>query len=137
MNDRADLEKALQRLSKCLPQEASVAAEQRALARFRTLRRPRSRVWAYGGTAAACLLLSFVLSFGWHLPHRRPATAVQARFGPSLAAAGFVMLPYGQNDVPLEEAVIVRVEIQSATGSVNADLLVGQDGMARAFRLVE
>lgn len=139
MRDQADLEKALETLSKALPRQASPAAEQQVLARFRALRRSRSRsrMWTYGMLTAACLVLSFVLSFGWHVPHRRPELVAQPRPDSSLAAAGFVVLPYGQNDVPLEQPVIVRVKIQSATGTVNADLLVGQDGMARAFRLVE
>lgn len=139
MRDQADLEKALETLSKTLPRQASPGAEQQALARFRALRKSRSRsgMWTYGMGAAACLFLSFILSFGWHVSHRRPESVAQPRSDSSLAAAGFVLLPYGQNDVPLEQPVIVRVKIQSATGTVDADLLVGQDGMARAFRLVE
>lgn len=137
MRDQVDLEKALETLSKALPQQASPAAEQRALAQFRGLRRSRSRMWTYVASAAACLLLSFVLSFGWYVSHRHPQAVAHPRPYSSLAAAGFVVLPYGQNDVPLEQPVIVRVKIQSETGSINADLLVGQDGMARAFRLVE
>ncbi len=137
MRDQADLEKALETLSKVLPRQASPATEQRVLARFRGLRRRCSRIWIYGMSAAACFVLIFFLSLGWHGSHRRPEPIIQPRPDSSLAAAGFVVLPYGQNDVPLEQPVIVRVKIQSATGTVDADLLVGQDGMARAFRLVE
>jgi len=63
----------------------------------------------------------------------------------------FIALPYSQSEVPLEQPVIVRVRIpvselgamgvrsasMSAGESVNADLLVGQDGVARAVRLVQ
>jgi hypothetical protein len=61
------------------------------------------------------------------------------------------MLPYAQSDVPMEQAVIVRIKISASElgaigmplsgvprgGNVSADLLVGQDGVARAVRLVE
>ncbi len=137
MRDQADLGKALETLSKALPRQASPAAEQRVLARFRALRNSRSRIWTYGMGTAACLVLSFLLSFGRHVAHPRPQPVALPRPDSSLAAAGFVVLPYGQNDVPLEQPFIVRVKIQSATGTVDADLLVGQDGMARAYRLVE
>ena len=137
MRNEADLKNAIERFVASLPREASPAAEQRALARFRALRKPRSRVWAYAGGVAACLVLSLVLGIEWQASQDRPQRAGQAVPASSLAAAGFIMLPYGQNDVPLEQAVIVRVKMESATGSIDADLLVGQDGMARAFRLVE
>ncbi|MBV8865359.1 MAG: hypothetical protein JO210_08180 [Acidobacteriaceae bacterium] len=137
MRNEGDLKKAIERFVECLPREASPGAEQRALARFRALRKPRSRVWAYTGGMAACLVLSLILGIEWQASHSRPQQAAQALSESSLAAAGFIMLPYGQNDVPLEQAIIVRVKMESATGSIDADLLVGQDGMARAFRLVE
>jgi hypothetical protein len=61
----------------------------------------------------------------------------------------FVLLPYGQNDVPLEHPVIVRIQVPEAELSgfgvplpalpkgvtVEADLLIGQDGIARAVRV--
>ena len=63
----------------------------------------------------------------------------------------FIALPYAQSEVPLEQPVIVRVHIPvselgvmgvpfaPATGGerIKADLLVGQDGVARAVRLVQ
>lgn len=63
--------------------------------------------------------------------------------------SGFVALPYAQSEVPLEEAVIIRVDLTpSAWGALNvrpspktgggirADLLIGQDGVARAVRVI-
>jgi hypothetical protein len=65
--------------------------------------------------------------------------------------AGFVALPYAESGVPMEDAIIVRFRLRASelgrlgvpaglsttTGSISADLLVGQDGVARAVRLVE
>jgi hypothetical protein len=65
--------------------------------------------------------------------------------------SGFITLPYAQSGVPLEQPVIVRVDIPvSELGMmgvrvtpsrvkerVRADLLIGQDGVARAVRVVE
>ena len=62
---------------------------------------------------------------------------------------GFFALPYAQSDVPLEHAVVVRVNMPPSEASalgmpfdpgarkeISADLLIGQDGMARAVRFV-
>jgi hypothetical protein len=67
------------------------------------------------------------------------------------ATAGFVSLPYAESGVPMEDAIIVRLRLRASelgrlgvpvgvpatNGSISADLLVGQDGVARAVRLVE
>ncbi|HLH05581.1 MAG TPA: hypothetical protein VKX25_22625 [Bryobacteraceae bacterium] len=76
--------------------------------------------------AAACLILAAgaVVSHG----------SREVRRAPIAHSNPFVPLPYGQSDVPLESGVIVRVRLQSDAGPVDADLLVGQDGMARAVR---
>jgi hypothetical protein len=61
----------------------------------------------------------------------------------------FILLPYGQSDVPLEHPVIVRIHVPEGelgrlgvslpaipkNARVEADLLVGQDGIARAVRV--
>ncbi len=60
-------------------------------------------------------------------------------------------LPYAQSGVPLEDEIVMRVSIRESelesmgipsasrnpNRQVNADVLVGQDGVARAVRLVE
>jgi len=95
---------------------------------------------------AACLLLGIA----WVLRHSQPLQPIPAATESSANTTGaFVALPYGQSDVPLEQAVIVRVKLQpsewSALGvpiaslranAISADLLIGQDGVARAVRLV-
>jgi hypothetical protein len=150
MNDESDLKGALRRLAEILPRDVSTAAEQRMLAAFRARKRRSRRLWAYGAAAAAC----FGLILGWFLEYH----SVHVSHTPAMesltndpATAGFVALPYAQSGVPLEETVIVRVRLRPselgilgvqvpparATGSVSADLLIGQDGVARAVRLVD
>lgn len=150
MNDQTDLKRALSRLSQMLPEQACVASQERLLAAFRAQRRRRSRqVWGYRAGAAACL----VLALSWFLVHHsfQASHATRAKDTFYSATSGFVALPYAQSDVPLEQAVIVRVELQpselaafgvavasgSGSGQIKADVLVGQDGIARAMRLVE
>lgn len=138
---QGDLQRVLKRLAESASAPAMPAVEQKLLAAVRTRRRERRRrVWAAAAMAAACFLVALV----WSLRSaRQPAPAVQPGY------AGFVALPYAQTEVPLEQAVIVRVNVQPAdlerlglpaamlTGKQNiqADLLIGQDGVARAVRL--
>jgi hypothetical protein len=93
--------------------------------------------------------LVVVLGLYFLLAGREGARREQASRGDTYSAADFVVLPYGQNDVPLEHPVIVRVQVPEAELSrlgvslpaipngvrVEADLLVGQDGIARAVRV--
>jgi hypothetical protein len=90
---------------------------------------------------------------GWLWARRAspPVQPIEAHDKYSAATAGFIALPYAQSGVPLEEAVIVRVNLQPSewgslgvpgplphtNGKISADLLVGQDGVARAVRLVQ
>ncbi|MBV9158766.1 MAG: hypothetical protein JO097_21080 [Acidobacteriaceae bacterium] len=150
MDDRVDLDRALSRLAESSPREASATAEERLVLEFRTRRRRRRVRWVYSGLAAACLALALAWSVFHHSSQSR-FSRPEATGSYSNAMEGFVALPYAQSDVPLEEAVIVRVEVQTSElgmlgmplapaktrGKVRADLLVGQDGVARAVRLVE
>ncbi len=148
MNHPSELQETLNRMTEMLPRDASAATEERLLTTFRARRRTR-RMWRYGGSAAAC----FALGSGWFLArHFGSASATKAVTHDNYAGAiaGFVALPYAESGVPMEDAVIVRVRMQAselgrfgvpvgpgtADGEV-ADLLVGQDGVARAVRLVE
>lgn len=135
------LEQALRRLSQSLPRDASPATEQRVLAAFRARRKRPLSLYA------AALAASLALATAWFLsnPHSHPAPRTLP--DPS----GFIALPYAQSDVPLEQAVIVRVTLASSdwralglpaaplktTTPISADLLIGQDGVARAVRLVQ
>jgi hypothetical protein len=139
-----DLQRLLHRLATESPREAGSATEERILAAFRARRKHTARRVVYGAIAAACLAIAFV-SIRTHraAPHRSfPNQA-------ACLASGFVPLPYAQSEVPLEDAIIVRVQLPpSAWGALNvppppgtgttvsADLLIGQDGVARAVRLV-
>jgi hypothetical protein len=149
MNQETDLQEALRKLAASLPREAGVAAETRLLASFRTKHRQKRFARIAWSGAAVCLLLAV----GWLSVHRRPQ-----RVSPGMTVAqgrdvtsGFMPLPYAQSDVPLEDLVIVRMKLRPAelsrlgisisaikTGShVSADLLIGQDGMPRAVRVIQ
>lgn len=119
---------------------ASIATRLRLAVRARRKQLRRRRIFSIGTGIAACLLLIL----GWQLRFRSqpPATSVDA-------FAGFMALPYSQTDVPIEQAVIVHVNVQPADleqlglpralivskQRIPADLLIGQDGVARAVRL--
>jgi hypothetical protein len=148
MNRPSDLDGALQRLSQTLPRQASPATEQLLLSVFRARYRRIPKLWKFFGAAAACVaiaLASFWVGRAW-----RPAPPLVPIARDSITAAGFVALPYAQSDVPVEQIVIVRVNLRPAdwaalgaavtfprtAHTVSADLLIGQDGVARAVRLV-
>lgn len=105
-------------------------------------------MWRYGASVAVFL----TLVSGWFWA-RHSGQANQTNLSHESytgAIAGFVALPYAESGVPMEDAVIVRLRLRAsdlgrlgvpagpgaANGTV-ADLLVGQDGVARAVRLVE
>lgn len=150
MNPYSDLEQALGRLSEAPPRQAGASAEARMLIAFRMRHRRSRRVWAYVGAAAACLLIALLSVLRQH-----GQQAVQTSSPPRLnlddATAGFVALPYAQSDVPMEEAVIVRMDLRAselgrlgvpvpalrANRKISTELLVGQDGVARAVRLMQ
>lgn len=106
-------------------------------------------MWACWATAAACL----ALAIGWLWARQSAPVETTSATNESYYAPppGFVALPYAQSGVPLEQAVIVRVQLHSgelrmlgmpapvarAGERMSADLLVGQDGIARAVRLVQ
>lgn len=143
-----ELKEALNRLAAASPRHASPGAEQRLIEALRKRRRRRVTAWAYGALAAACV----ALALGWLWVRHSPPVETDTATNESYYAAppGFVALPYAQSGVPMEEAVIVRVEVHPAeltmlgmpmpsshtSGRVSADLLVGQDGVARAVRFV-
>lgn len=146
MNEECNLERGLRALAKAAPQEAGAAVQTQLVARFRERRAKRR--WAYIAGTAASLVAVLVLCLAlWH-GRRVPPGASSAAFD---QASGFVMLPYGQSGVPMEQPVIVRIDIPvSELGAmgvpvnphggkemIRADLLVGQDGVARAVRFVE
>ena len=144
MSSNDELQDLLRRLSRETPRQARSMAERELTARFRKRRRERHRVWLQCAQIAAALLIAAGLF--WASRHgrvRTPTTGVEP--------ARFMELPYAQSGVPLEGGVIVRVRFSTSElgamgmasmraageSNVNAEFLVGQDGVARAVRLVE
>lgn len=146
MNEESNLQECLRALAEAGPRGASPAVQEQLLIHFRERRGRKRWVYVVGAatSAVAVVVLCLVL---WHnrnsQPGASPVTVDQM--------SGFITLPYGQSGVPLEQPVIVRVDIpvsqlgamgmpprpQGAHEKVRADLLVGQDGVARAVRFVE
>jgi hypothetical protein len=132
------------------------------LREFDTQRRHAERLrWTWVASAAAVLALSFLVTRD--IPGRRagtePAAAARAFtpreyprevFAPAEEAGeeGFIKLPFALPPVPGETFGIVRTQLDPAqlvemgvrtdpawTGTLEADVLVGQDGLAQAVRL--
>ncbi len=129
---------------------ASVAIEVRLRAECRERRRWRVRQASIGIGIAACVLMA--LGWQWQsIRQPKQSKAVSTTMLQTPNYAGFVALPYAQSDVPMEQAFIVRVNLQPAdiaalglpsswrigTRRRRADLLIGQDGIARAVRFTE
>jgi hypothetical protein len=139
-----ELKQRLRELAETSPQAASVETEQRLLQIFRAGQR-RKRAWKYLAAMAASLVIGGASYALWQGHERKTAAAESSYVSPP----GFLALPYAQSDVPLEHAVVVRVTIPRSEASalgvpfdpagrkrISADLLIGQDGMARAVRFV-
>jgi hypothetical protein len=138
---------------RCL--EPSPAVEHRLLDLFRAERAARRatrrrRAWALAASAIAAIALT-----AWFADRMQPRSAtiiardpvVPAPTGVEIAT-DYLPLPY--SDVPLESGVIVRLEVPRSalvsfglapadaevSGTVQADVLVGEDGLARAVRFI-
>ena len=118
----------------------------------RTRRRSRRETVAVSLSLAASVLIVASLSVGLQRqpppPHAPQAVAVTHAPPPS-AEAAFVAVP-GADALPrLESGRVIRIEIPESAlssvglwptangGAVQADVLVGQDGLVRAVRLVQ
>jgi hypothetical protein len=139
-----ELRQRLRELAESSPQAASVESEQRLREIFRTRQR-RSRAWKYLTAVAASLVIGGVSYVLWEAHEHKTAVTESSYVSPP----GFFALPYAESDVPMEHAVVVRVTIPPAEATawgvpfdprgrreISADLLIGQDGMARAVRFV-
>lgn len=147
MSENEDLKDCLRTLAEVVPQDARPAVQQRLLACFRE-RRNKKPLWAYlaGAAASTALVIGLYVAL-WRGNNAGPRVSATE----SDQTAGFIALPYAQSGVPLEQPVIVHVNIpvselgamgvpftvNAAKESVSADLLVGQDGVARAVRFSE
>jgi hypothetical protein len=130
------------------PREAPLSVEERLLGELRRRSRSRRRnTWLGVGTAAiAAGLALFVLRYST-APIEVDDTPAQS----DEVALNFYPLPDSDELPPLESATIVRVQLpmsslrliglpvseEGAAEFVEADMLLGQDGMARGVRFVE
>ncbi len=142
-----DLRDSLRALAEATPRTAGPSVQHALLTRFRQRRdNKRRRAYIAGIAASVAIAVGSYLALshnGAGIRSVRPAATDQL--------SGFITLPYAQSGVPLEQPVIVRLDIPvselglmglavapaGAKDNVRADVLVGQDGVARAVRLVE
>jgi hypothetical protein len=152
MTQEDQLTNRFRKLAGAVPQNASPAVEERVREAFRLRVNKRARQWRHVAALAAVGLLGAGLYLVWsQRTHTKGSDHQAPVIAPARQRSEFIALPYAQSEVPLEQPVIVRVQIPvselgvmgmplahtSAGERVNADLLVGQDGIARAVRLVE
>ena len=108
--------------------------------------RPAPRRWTW---TAAAAMTAMTVALGWFGVHRAPR-AVPAAGDQAADLTEFVPWPGAQSLPPLESGGLIRVELPvaalpalgfrpplSAVSVVQADIVVGQDGLARAVRLVQ
>ena len=133
---------------------ASPDVEKRLLSELRAISRARRRrTWLGVSSVAAALVLAIAL-YAWRIGNRQPTETVQTPSAPEAAiaevATEFLPLPYYQ--VPMNTGSTVRIKVPSTAlvsfgiapiefregldGTVLADVLVGEDGLARAVRFV-
>jgi predicted anti-sigma-YlaC factor YlaD len=98
--------------------------------------RSRRMAIGVGLSLAASALIVAGLSVGWKRDAPGGASRVAATPLPAANAGDFVALPGASALPPFEHGEVIRVEVPSAAGAVQVDVLVGQDGLARAARLV-
>jgi hypothetical protein len=128
--------------------EARLLAEVRSIARARRRRRHASVL-----ALAAALLLAVAVPL-WRASPRRPDTETTSpRVHDSRREVTTAFLPLLYSNIPFTEGQIVRLEVPrtalvsfglaspdsidgSSSRSVLADVLVGEDGLARAVRFV-
>ena len=114
----------------------------RLLAAFDAPRRPASRIkLVVELSLAASVLIVAGLSVGWRSDAPKPGasskSAATSPAPPMNAGSAFVVLP-GADALPrFDHGEVIRVDIPSAGGVIQAEVLIGQDGLARAARLVQ
>ncbi|MFL6446808.1 MAG: hypothetical protein ACJ746_03880 [Bryobacteraceae bacterium] len=141
-----ELNELLRDLSRSSVGDVDEATERRLRVAFRARHRTnriREYTLEFAASIAVAAGLYFLLAGGGNAHRERARSTDRYR------ESQFVVLPYGQSDVPLEHPVIVRVQVPEAELSrlgvsvpaipneakVEADFLVGQDGIARAVRV--
>jgi hypothetical protein len=150
MNDR--LSSAMNRLSaECAAAQPPPEIEAAVLAEFDRVRRRkrRSSILALGaGAIAASIIAILILEYRPFV--RRPTHVIYVAGEVRQSEQPFVPIPYLAPPAPYERIEVVRMELPVAAliaagltvrtadpgARVEADVLVGQDGRARAVRLV-
>ena len=123
---------------------ASAEVRERLLSKLREASRARRRKWLGVSSIAAALLLAIAL-YAWRIGNRQPAPETSI----TEVATEFLPLPYSH--VPMHTVSTVRIEVPATAlasfglapgdyrennGTVQADVLVGEDGIARAVRFI-
>ena len=150
--EERDLLKGLHALSSDGPYQAPACVEDRLLTEFRRRSRlRRKRAWMSAASAGAvAAAIAVLLWIGPLTPRHAPSTA-DAPAMTDEATAGFYPLPDAEALPPVESAMVVRVQMpmasleligfpinqDRASDRVEAEVLLGQDGLARGVRLVE
>lgn len=149
-NERELLE-ALHCLASDGPREAPAHVEERLVNEFRRrIRRRRNAWWSMTGVGAIAAALAV---FAWTGPQqpRSPSLSEDAAAPVEEVASGFYPVPDADALPPAESALVVRVQMPMeslrvigvpinegrAAERVEAEVLLGQDGLARGVRLVE
>jgi hypothetical protein len=155
-NDRELLE-GLRALAVEGPREAPVHIEERLKAEFRKRNRRRNLVtWVPALSVAAAAGIALLLWIRGEAPKPTPELVVAAAHSVAPVAdeegdAGFYPLPEAEALPAVENAMVVRVQMpvsslrlmgvpvgeERADMAIQADLLLGQDGLARGVRLAE
>jgi ferric-dicitrate binding protein FerR (iron transport regulator) len=132
---------------------ASPDVEKRLLTEVRAISRARRRrTWLGLSSVAAVLLLGIAL-YAWRIGDRQTSDTVLSPPAPEQeiaeVATEFLPLPYSH--VPMNTGSTVRIEVPATAlvsfglaptdfregdGKVQADVLIGEDGLARAIRFV-
>jgi hypothetical protein len=132
---------------------SSPDVEKRLRSELRAISRERRRRTRLGVSSVAAALLLGIVLYVWRIGNRQPSDMVQSQPAPEAAitevATEFLPLPYYH--VPMNTGSTVRIQVpvtalvsfglapngfREGDGTVQADVLVGDDGLARAVRFV-
>jgi hypothetical protein len=103
--------------------------------------------WEWALTAAAAVIVGIAIPM-WPTADRSRTSAPVSRHGLSVAGVETEVFPLKYSNVPVTNAQTIRLELPRAalasfgleadntSGTVLADVLIGQDGLARAVRFV-
>jgi hypothetical protein len=149
LNEQKLLE-GLRALAEDGPQEPPIHLQQKLVAEVR--RSSRVRRWAaWGPIAAVAAGIAVVASLPLGRTHFTPAPpAASAELAMNEIASDFLPVPGSEGYPAMENAMVVRLELPvssvrlmgfavsgSAVEPVQADVLLGQDGLARGVRFVQ